>query len=80
MINNQNKIKGTLKVKKKDIKLELDNLTIDQYRFIAELPAINIGGVVEKHPVGKLITLITSNMPFELKKAIDDMIKKYCNH
>jgi hypothetical protein len=33
-----------------------------------------------KFPSGELITIVTSNMPDELKKAIDEMIKQYCGH
>jgi hypothetical protein len=36
--------------------------------------------ILEKYPIGEPITLITSNMPPDLKKQIEEIIGRYCNH
>ena len=73
-------MKAILEIPEKEISFEFDNLTINQFRMIGTRPDSKIPMIVEKYPIGEPITLITSNMPYILKKAIDDMIGQYCNH
>lgn len=58
---------------------QFDNLTVDEYRMVGERPG-PIPTITERYPVGEPIVLMTSNMPHNLKSAINDIIKKYCNH
>ena len=73
-------MKAILEIPEKEITFEFENLTIDQYRMIGEKPSNDFIGTIEKYPIGKEITLITSNMPDDLKLKLDEIIKTYCNH
>ena len=71
-------MKVILEIPEKEISFELDNFTYNQFRIIGSKPNDKIPMILEKYSVGEPITLITSNMPDELKKAIDEMISQYC--
>ena len=73
-------MKAILTVPSKDFSIDLTNTTVDQYRMIDRRSSPDIPMVVESFPVGKSITLITSNMPLDLKEAINNMIREYCGH
>ncbi len=72
-------MKAILKIPEKKIKIEFENLTYNQYRIIGTRPS-EIPMIVEKYPIGKPITIITSEMPDNLKQMIEDLITQYCNH
>lgn len=73
-------MKAILEIPETETIIEFDNLTINQFRIIGTRPNDDIPMIVEKYPIGKTITLITSNMPDELKEAIDGMVSQYCGH
>lgn len=73
-------MKAILEIPEKEIKFELDNLTYNQFRMIGSKPNDNIPMILEKYPIGEPITLITSNMPPDLKEQIEEIIGRYCNH
>lgn len=59
---------------------EYDNLTMDIFTPVKEVDDSVYPNMVLREPGGKPITLITSNMPQELKDELSAIIKKYCNH
>lgn len=73
-------MKATLEIPEKEIKFEFDNLTYNQFRMIGSKPNDNLPMFVERYPIGKPITLITSNMPNVLKDEIIKLISDYCGH
>ena len=68
-------------IPEKQIKLDLENATLNTFIIIGRgtNPSDN-GETLMKFPVGKPIVIITSNMPEDLKKDIDEIISNYCNH
>ena len=73
-------MEGILNVPDKEIGFILDNLTIDQFTPVNEVTHPDYPNMVLHEPGGKAITLVTSNMPPDLKDEISIIIKKYCNH
>lgn len=73
-------MKATLDISEKDIKFELENVTLDKFRMIGIKPDYENPFFNEIYPIGKSITLITADMPETLKDAIVEMIKQYCGH
>ena len=73
-------MKAILNIPEKKIKLEFENLTYNQYRMIKSKPSNISPMIIEKYPVGKIITLITSEMPEDLKIKIENVITQYCNY
>ncbi len=71
---------ATLDIPEREIKFEFENLTYNQFRMIGRKPSKTIPMLEERFPIGEPITLITSNMPEELKNTIVNLIEKYCNH
>lgn len=69
---------GKLIVKEIDSEFELNNLRMSKYRVVGERPVYG-GAMMEKFPVGEPITIITSEMPDDLYRMIDETIKAYCN-
>ena len=69
-----------LDIPEKEIKLEFDNLTCDQFRMIGSKPNDKIPAILEFYTTGRVITLITSNMPEPLKDEITKLISQYCGH
>lgn len=72
-------MKAILKIPEENYHFEFENITINQYRMIAERPSEISPFIFEKYPVGKPITLMTSNMPEDLRQVIDNIISDYCN-
>ncbi len=70
-------MKAILEIPEKEIKFEFDNLTYNQYRMVGTR---NCGIMVERFPIGEPITVLTSNMPNDLKEEINSVIEAYCNH
>jgi len=70
---------GILEIQEKVIKFELENLTYNQFKMIGSKPMDVNNIMIEKYSIGEPITLITSNMPDNLKHEIDKMIEQYCN-
>ena len=58
---------------------EYDNLTMDTHLPYSAKPDPEHPNMVQYEPTGKSITLITSNMPTELKDELTGIIKEYCN-
>ena len=75
-----NKMKASLLIPEKEFSFEFDNITINQYRMICSKPNNNMSMFMEHYPVGETITLVTSNMPNDLKEQINHIIEQYCNH
>ena len=73
-------MKAILEIPEKEIKFEFDNFTYTQFRIIGSKPNDMIPTILEKYPIGEPITLMTSNMPNELKYTIEKLISDYCNH
>lgn len=73
-------MKAILEIPENEISFEFDNFTYNQFRMIGSKPNDKIPMILEKYPIGEPITLITSNMPDELKIVIDKMISQYCGH
>jgi hypothetical protein len=60
------------------LNFEFEDLEVSRYIIVVE-KSNRINGVVEKFPVGKPISLITSGMPEELREELEDIVKLYCN-
>ncbi len=73
------KMKAILSIPEKETMLEFDNIDLSQYRVIGNRPS-ECGNYRESYPMGKTITMVTSNMPGDLKCEIEDIMKRYCNH
>jgi hypothetical protein len=74
-------MKAILSIPEKEIKIGLENFTYNQYYVIeTRFSEIDVLKAVEKFAIGEPITLITSNMPDDLRKQIEIIIKDYCNH
>jgi len=73
-------MKAILEIPEKEFKFEFDNLTCDQFRMVGNKPNDEIPMILEKYPIGKPITLITSNMPDVLKDEIIKLISQYCGY
>jgi len=57
---------------------EYDNLTMDTHIPYSAKPDPEQSNMVQYESRGKPITLITSNMPEELKDELTIIIKEYC--
>jgi hypothetical protein len=73
-------MKAILEIPEKEIKVEFENMTYNQYRIIGSRPSEISPIMVEKYPIGKPITLVTSEMPDGLRIEIEKLIEQYCNH
>lgn len=73
-------MKAILDIPEKEIKFEFDNLTFNQYRMIGRKSNEVNPMFWESFPVGKPITLITSNMPDGLRDEIIKLVSDYCWH
>lgn len=73
-------MKATLTIPEKDTTIELDNITLTQFRMIGERPSDESPMLTEKYSIGEPIVLITSNMPDELKNDTSTRIAQFCNH
>ena len=63
-----------------DISFETKDVNANQYSIVFEEPNPNLPGIVLKRTWGEPILVITGNMPEPLRKAVDKIIKEYCNH
>lgn len=73
-------MKAILEIPEKEFSFEFDNITINQFIMIGSRRMDVNYFMFEKYPIGKPITLITSNMPDVLKNEIENIISHYCNH
>ena len=73
-------MKAILSIPEKEISLEYENLSINTFTPVNEVTHPDYPMMVLSEPGGKPITLITSNMPGELKDELITIIKKQCNH
>ena len=70
---------GLLYIPDREIEFELKDLEYQEFTIVGSR-ASEIIGIDEKYPVGKPMTIITSQMPGSLKAEINELIKSYCNH
>lgn len=70
---------GTLEIPDKNIKLDFENITLNQFKTIINEPS-DCGMFIQRKPVGETIMMFTSNMPPPLYEKILEMIEDYCNH
>lgn len=70
-------MKGILEVPADDIVIELDNMCLSMSRMVQQKELPN--GIIESDVYGEPMYLITSNIPRELFKKMNNLLREYSN-
>jgi hypothetical protein len=70
---------ATLEIPEQKIKIEFDKLELNQFNVVRQKPSDDNNLIIDRYTIGEPLILITSNMPVFLQKAIERILKQYCN-